>query len=286
MTDRSTYLDQEREEPLEPAAAQESQPPYPMRLQKFLARAGAASRRGSENLMTAGRVTVNGQVITELGFKVDPEGDEVRIDGRLMRLEDKNAYLMLNKPDGYLTTMDDPQGRPTVAELVPVADHPGLFPVGRLDFDTTGLLLFMTDGELAHQLLHPKHKVGKRYKAVVDGVLAQVDADRLRAGVVLHDGPTAPALIEVGEVQAKSLNARERMRVVEGSLEGEQTLVSCTITEGRKRQVKRMFNHVGHPVLQLQRQAFGPLELGDLPIGEWRYLTEAEVEALRMASGN
>ncbi len=267
-------------EPQDSDQAHIDQISYPMRLQKFLARAGAASRRGSENLMTAGRVTVNGQVITELGFKVDPQVDEVRIDGLLLQLKDKNAYLMLNKPAGYLTTMDDPQGRPTVAELVPVKEHPGLFPVGRLDYDTTGLLLFMTDGELAHQLLHPRHKVGKRYQVIVDGLLTEAEADRLRKGVVLYDGPTAPAIIEIDEVQAKRLNARERLRVEEGSLAGEQTRVSCTITEGRKRQVKRMFNHVGHPVLELQRQAFGVLELGDLPLGEWRYLTDLEVAAL------
>jgi 23S rRNA pseudouridine2605 synthase len=256
-----------------------------MRLQKFLARAGAASRRGSENLMTAGRVTVNGQVVTELGFKVDPSIDEVRIDGLLLRLSDTYSYLMLNKPSGYLTTMDDPQGRSTVAELVPVKQHPGLFPVGRLDYDTTGLLLFMTNGELAYQLLHPRHKVEKRYLATVDGVLTEKDAEQLRQGVALHDGLTAPAKIVILEVQAKRLSARELHQVEQGGVSTEQTVVSCTITEGRKRQVKRMFAQVGHPVLELRRDAFGALELGDLAPGQWRYLTADEVQALADRTG-
>uniref|UniRef100_UPI0022E1E4E4 pseudouridine synthase n=1 Tax=Eggerthella sinensis TaxID=242230 RepID=UPI0022E1E4E4 len=164
----------------------------PMRLQKFLARAGAASRRGSENLMTAGRVTVNGDVVTELGSKVDPLVDEVAVDGAVVRLADGPITLMLHKPAGFVTTMSDPQGRPTVAELVPTERYPGLFPIGRLDYDTTGLLLFSTDGELGNGLLHPKHHVTKRYLACVEGTpterelalpgLRRGHADRARAG--------------------------------------------------------------------------------------------------------
>jgi 23S rRNA pseudouridine2605 synthase len=253
-----------------------------MRLQKFLARAGAASRRGSEDLMTAGRVTVNGAVVRELGSKVDPLIDEVCIDGVPVSLASANTYTMLNKPAGYLTTMDDPQGRPTVKELAPCSKYPGLFPVGRLDFDTTGLLLFMTDGELAHRLLHPRHKVAKRYRALVDGVLTEDGAARLRAGVVLADGPTQPAIIERGETSEKQLSARERLRLeADGGFSPYQTLVWCTITEGRKRQVKRMFAHIGHPVLALEREAFGPLELGALKQGSWRHLTTEEVVLLK-----
>ena len=144
--------------------------PFPMRLQKFLARAGVASRRGSEDLMTAGRVSVNGQIVTELGSKVDPKVDVVCVDGREVHLEDGSVYLMLHKPKGYLTTMDDPQGRPCVAQLVPRGRYPGLFPVGRLDKDTTGLLLFTTDGDMGQRLLHPKHHVDKTYQAHVAGV--------------------------------------------------------------------------------------------------------------------
>ena len=144
----------------------------PMRLQKFLARAGAASRRGSENLMTAGRVRVNGEVVTELGSKVDPLCDVVEVDGVVVRLFDSSVTIMLNKPAGYLTTMSDPHGRPCVASLVPTDRFPGLFPVGRLDMDTTGLLLFSTDGELGNSLLHPRYHVDKTYHARVAGIMS------------------------------------------------------------------------------------------------------------------
>ena len=165
----------------------------PMRLQKFLARAGAASRRGSENLMTAGRVTVNGEVVTELGSKVDPLVDEVAVDGAVVRLADGPVTIMLHKPAGFVTTMSDPQGRPTVAELVPTERYPGLFPIGRLDFDTTGLLLFSTDGELGNGLLHPKHHVTKRYLACVEGRPTERDLEFLRRGIELDDGPEGGA---------------------------------------------------------------------------------------------
>jgi 23S rRNA pseudouridine2605 synthase len=188
---------------------------------------------------------------------------------------------MLNKPAGYLTTMDDPQGRPTVRELVPHEAYPGLFPVGRLDCDTTGLLLFMTDGELAHTLLHPRHKVAKRYRALVDGVLDELEADRLREGVLLSDGATQPALVEIGTVERKRLSARERLRLEEDeTFSPWQTTAWCTIFEGRKRQVRRMFAHIGYPVLALEREAFGPLTLGSLKPGQWRLLLDDEVATL------
>ena len=268
-------------------------PVFPMRLQKFLARAGVASRRGSEDLMTAGRVAVNGVMVDQLGSKVDPAVDEVRVDGTLITLASGGEYLMLNKPAGYLTTMSDPQGRPIVESLLPVERAAGLFPVGRLDYDTTGLLLFMTDGELAHQLLHPRHHVPKRYLAEVDGVLTEADAEQLRKGVLLHDGMTKPAELEIlnpGQdtglndnhlKQFKKLNTNERIAAAAGELLVVTTQVSVTISEGRKRQIKRMFAHVGRPVVRLHREAFGPLVLGDLPLGECRALTEEEVAALR-----
>jgi 23S rRNA pseudouridine2605 synthase len=239
----------------------------PMRLQKFLARAGCASRRGSEDLMTAGRVAVNGVVTTELGAKVDPLVDIVTVDGREVRIADRPVYLVLHKPRGVMTTMSDPQGRPTVASLVPVAENPGLFPVGRLDFDTTGLLLFTTDGELAHRLLHPRWKVPKTYRAVVDGVPDAGDLERLKTGIELDDGPTAPAQVFMLERRAGS------------------ALVEITITEGRKRQVRRMFSRVSHPVIDLERVSFGPVGMADLRPGEWRDLSATEVAALRRAAG-
>lgn len=237
----------------------------PMRLQKFLARAGAASRRGSEDLMTSGRVTVNGEVVSELGARVDPAVDVVAVDGKVVSLADSPVYVVLNKPAGYVTTMDDPQGRPTVRDLVPAV--PGLFPVGRLDFDTTGLLLFTTDGDLSHRLLHPRYHVEKLYLALVDGVPTEAELERLRAGIELDDGPTKPC----------------EARVVESHDTGAS--VSLKISEGRKRQVKRMLSAIGHPVRGLHRSEFGPLVLGELAEGQTRELTEDEVAALKKAAG-
>ena len=260
-------------------------PAYPLRLQKFLARAGVASRRGSEGLIASGRVAVNGQVVTEQGKKIDPQTDTVTVDGRTIEPGTGQTYIMLNKPAGFLTTMDDPQGRPTVRQLVPADEHPGLFPVGRLDYDTTGLLLFMTDGELAHCLLHPRHHVSKRYRAVVDGQLSEAERLQLEQGVRLSDGPTLPARVDLVGATKKQLTARESLRLDEDATFSEwQSEALCTITEGRKRQVKRMFAAVGHPVLSLQREAFGPLLLGGLEPGQWRCLSEAEVEQLRLAA--
>jgi len=237
-----------------------------MRLQKLLARAGVASRRGSEDLMTAGRVRVNGAVVTELGAKVDPDADVVTVDGRTVTLGQRSVYIALNKPEGVVTTMSDPQGRTTVASLVPVKQHPGLFPVGRLDFDSAGLLLFTTDGELSHRLLHPRWKVDKTYRALVDGRVTESELDRLRDGVSLDDGRTAPALATTLRVGATSY-------------------CEITVREGRKRQVRRMFSAIGHPVLELQRVSFGPVPLGDLPKAGWRYLTDDEVAALKAVVG-
>lgn len=240
--------------------------PRTMRLQRFLARAGVASRRGSEALMTAGRVTVNGVVATELGTKVDTDVDVVEVDGVRVRWSDDPVYLMLNKPAGYVTTMSDPQGRPCVAELVPSAEHPGLFPVGRLDFDTTGLLLFTTDGDLGHALLHPSHHVEKTYIALVDGAVRDGELEPLRRGIMLDDGPCQPAPAQVLERR------------------GGTTVVEITLREGRKNQVKRMLGAIGHPVLELHRPTFGPLELTGVEEGSWRYLTDAEIHSLRRAA--
>lgn len=269
----------------------------PMRLQKFLARAGAASRRGSENLMTAGRVTVNGQVVTELGSKVDPLVDEVAVDGKPVRLADGPVTLMLHKPAGYVTTMSDPQGRPTVAELVPTDAYPGLFPVGRLDADTTGLLLFSTDGELGNGLLHPKRHVVKRYLACVEGRPAERELEQLRRGIELDDGPALPAdarLLEGGEAKRAGRvldvppavpprSSREYADVCRGRAEARSYVRIC-LREGRKRQVKRMLGAIGHPVVALHRDSFGPLELGELARGSWRELSADEVAALHAAA--
>ena len=271
----------------------------PMRLQKFLARAGAASRRGSENLMTAGRVTVNGEVVTELGSKVDPLVDKVAVDGIPVTLAAGPVTIMLHKPAGYVTTMSDPHGRHTVAELVPTDRYPGLYPIGRLDFDTTGLLLFSTDGELGNGLLHPRHHVAKRYLALVNGRPTPAELARLEAGIQLDDGMTAPAKASVveGEEERRALAVLEVPPAVpdhepNGSVPSAQraailrkrsqkrAVVRVVLREGRKRQVKRMLAAIKHGVLALHRDSFGPIELGDLPRGEWRELSAEEVAAL------
>lgn len=250
----------------------------PMRLQRFLARAGVASRRGSEDLMTAGRVCVNGVITTELGSKVDPAVDSVTVDGVPVVLGRGAAYIMLNKPSGFITTMRDPHGRPTVADLVPVNRYPGLFPVGRLDLDTTGLLLFTTDGDFGQALLHPSHHVWKSYLALVDGVLDDGELEPLRRGIELDDGPCQPA-------RCRILGDREARRVYAGRPPAYTTFLEVKIHEGRKNQVKRMLSRIHHPVLELHRSEFGSLELADLPMGSWRELDSAEVAMLKEDAG-
>lgn len=234
-----------------------------VRLQKFLARAGVASRRASEQLIVQGRVAVNGSVVTELGTKVNPDTDIVTVDGDTVTLSEDQCVLMLHKPAGYLTAMKEDRGRRCVAQLVPTQQYPGLFPVGRLDFDTTGLLLFTTDGELGNALLHPSFHVDKEYHAWVEGHPNNGALLALRNGVKLQDGMTAPAQVSLVKQDAN------------------KTLLSITIHEGRKRQVKRMCAAVGHPVVTLHRSKFGPLELGNLPVGKYRILNPDEVQALK-----
>lgn len=239
----------------------------PMRLQKFLARAGAASRRKSEDLMTAGRVRVNGVVITELGSKVDPRCDRVTVDDVEVRLQDGAVTIAFNKPAGYVTTMSDPQGRPCVAQLVPVDRYPGLYPIGRLDRATTGLLLFSTDGELGHGLLHPSHHVTKVYRATVQGKVSARALCALETGVMIDDRLTAPATVEVVSTQRN------------------ETVLSLAIHEGRYRQVRRMCAAVGCPVIALQRLTFGPIELGNLEEGTWRRIEGDELSRLYVSAG-
>ncbi|MCL2819189.1 MAG: rRNA pseudouridine synthase [Actinomycetia bacterium] len=243
---------------------------YPVRLQKHLARAGVASRRGSEDLISSGRVTVNGEVITLLGSKIIPAHDVVAVDGVEIRTNADPVYLMLNKPAGYISTMSDPHARHTVAELVPTDQYPGLFPIGRLDADTTGLLLFTTDGELAHRIMHPHYEVHKRYDSQVERRLRDGEIQWLSDGVMLDDGLTAPALVK----------RIEPFEVCEKAIEGEVDHLSLCIHEGRKRQIRRMLDTIGHPVITLQRVAIGDLELGDLELGSWRLIDRQDIETL------
>ena len=258
----------------------------PMRLQKFLARSGVASRRGSEDLMTAGRVRVNGEVITELGSKVNPTKDEVRVDNKLVSLADQHVYIMLNKPAGYITTMSDPQGRPDISIFVPSDEYPGLFPVGRLDKDTTGILLFMTDGILARDLLHPGMHVDKTYQASCSGIFTKAQLKQLEEGVELEDGLASPA--QAKSIDEKSLEHPKQAQVALDALKKAKdkriSHIELTIHEGKKRQVKRMCKALGHPVLALHRSSFGPLKLGTLKEGSYRTLSQKEVEDLKFAA--
>jgi 23S rRNA pseudouridine2605 synthase len=229
------------------------------RVHKVLARAGVASRRRCEELIEEGRVEING-VVVELGARVDVEHDIVTVDGAFVPLAPDAVYYLLNKPSGHVTTAHDPQGRPTVVELVPA--EPRVVPVGRLDLDTEGLLLLTNDGELTHRLTHPSFGVEKEYLAEVEGTPSRAALRRLREGVELDDGLTAPAKV--------SLAPPNVLRLV--------------IHEGRNRQVRRMCSAVGHPVRRLVRVRIGPLAIGTLAPGTWRALDGAEVRALAAAS--
>lgn len=232
------------------------------RLQKVLARAGFGSRRACELLIAAGRVAVNGDIAV-LGRRVDPTVDVVTVDGVRVSVRNDLVYYLLNKPQKVVTTASDPQGRPTVLDLVPI--EPRVFPVGRLDYETEGLLLLTNDGELANGLIHPSGGVPKTYLAEVVGVPAPAALRRLREGIALEDGVTAPA----------------RARVVQEW--DDRAAVEITIHEGRNRQVRRMCEAIGHPVQRLVRTRFGPLSDSRLEPGRWRPLRMAEVRALHEA---
>ncbi|WP_110183525.1 pseudouridine synthase [Nocardioides solisilvae] len=236
-----------------------------VRLQKLLAQSGVASRRKCEELMLDGLVEVDGEVVTRLGTKVDPRTAVIRVDGERLPPQTPHVYLVLNKPRGVVSTMSDPEGRRSLGDVV--ADRPErLFHVGRLDTDTSGLLLLTNDGDFAHRMAHPSYEVEKTYVAEVEGEVSRATLGRLREGVVLEDGP-----VEVS-----------RVKVVEqgrGGAKG-RTIVELVIHEGRNRIVRRLLDEVGHPVRRLTRTRFGPVELGRLPVGEMRDLTRHELGVL------
>ncbi|MBH0200534.1 MAG: rRNA pseudouridine synthase [Nitrospira sp.] len=232
-----------------------------VRLQKLIAGTGLSSRRKAEVLISAGRVSVNGKVVTELGTKVDPARDHVKVDGKHLTAQ-PFVYLLLNKPKHVMSTLDDPGGRPTVKDFLRGVSV-RVFPVGRLDFDSEGLMLLTNNGELAQALLHPRYHVPKTYLIKVKGVLTDEEIRELERGVKLEDGMTGPAQVKkISKVQANSW-------------------LEITIREGRKHQVKRMLESVGHPVIRLTRVKMGPLSLGRLGSGEFRFLTDREANALR-----
>jgi 23S rRNA pseudouridine2605 synthase len=272
------------------------------RLQKILSRAGIASRRASERLMIEGRVSVNGTTIRELGSKADPEHDDIRVDGRRIRLPDRHRYLLLNKPRGYVTTRSDPQERPTVLDLVGVRDY--IYPVGRLDFDSEGLLVLTNDGDLAARLTHPSHGLERVYEARVLGVPDERDLARLRRGIVLEGRPTRPAGVRLlGGSHHPSASLRPAQARVDARARGlpgrggaapratgrdrnrpATATLLITVREGRNRQVRKMCEAIGHPVDRLRRVAIGPIRDSRLKPGEWRELTPDEVKKLRRAT--
>ncbi|OYN91299.1 pseudouridine synthase [Parenemella sanctibonifatiensis] len=242
-------------------ADQDPHQPDGVRLQKVLAAAGVASRRAAEDMIAHGRVEVNGQLILEQGLRVNPDQDEIRVDGSRIPTARRHVYLALNKPRGVVTTLEDPEGRPTVADLL-VGRSERLFHVGRLDTDTEGLLLVTNDGEFAHRLAHPSYEVPKTYLAEVEGAMTDKELTRLRTGLRLEDGPVKP----------DQVTAVQRMP--------ERTMIEITLHEGRNRIVRRMMDSVGHPVRRLVRTAVGPVRLARLPVGELRELRREELGAL------
>lgn len=230
------------------------------RLQKFIADCGVASRRKAEELIKQGRVKVNGLVVTEMGIKVN-ETDSVEVDGRKIKPENKKVYIMLNKPAGYVTTAKDQFGRPTVLELLKGVSE-RVYPVGRLDYETTGLLILTNDGDFTYKMTHPKHEINKTYIATIEGIPSSEEISRFEKGLKIEDYITAPAKLKI-------ISKKERTCVVE-----------ITIHEGRNRQVRKMCEAIGHPVLALKRVSVGKLSLGNLAEGDWRKLSQKEVKLL------
>jgi 23S rRNA pseudouridine2605 synthase len=235
-----------------------------MRLNRYLSLAGVCSRREADRLIQQGRVSVNGQVVLSLGVRVDSATDRISLDGRQVILPEKSAYYLLHKPPGYLTTFSDPQGRRTIMDLIEGVSE-RVVPVGRLDLDAEGLLVLTNDGELAHRLAHPRFGIIKRYRVWVKGEPSRSTLASLRNGVELEDGQARP----------------DNVQLIRRTRRG--TVLELELHEGKKREVKRICAAIGHPVERLVRTVFGPLELGSLPRGAYRPLTDEEVRALRRA---
>lgn len=231
-----------------------------MRLAKYLAQAGIASRRQAEDLIRAGRIKLNSQVATDLASQVDPQNDRVEFDGVVVSPE-QPVYILLNKPPGFLSTVADSRGRPTVVQLVPNIKQ-RVFPVGRLDQDTAGLLLLSNDGAFTNLMIHPRYKIDKKYEAVIRGEISSGEIGMLRDGICLDDGRTAPA----------------KVRIIRSGTK--ESVIELVIHEGRKRQVKRMLAAVGHPVKKLTRTGLGFLDLAGVKVGQYRYLRQEEVDKL------
>jgi pseudouridine synthase len=236
-------------------------------LNKVLSSFGVASRRGADELIAQGRVEVNGRTITELGTKIDPDADEIRVDGRRLKTLPGRRYLLLYKPRGVVSTRTDPQRRPTVTELLARAGINGYFyPVGRLDYDSEGLIILTNDGTFAEKVAHPRHELERTYEAVVEGVPDEHDLERLRRGVPMDGRRTLPARVKL-------------LRVV-GGRNGHQSVLEIVLREGKNRQVRRMCDAIAHPTARLRRTRIGPIAAGSLKPGAIRDLTAAEVRAV------
>lgn len=233
-----------------------------VRLQKYIAMCGVASRRKAEELIEQGSVKVNDQKVTELGTKVEVGADKVTVNGKTIKPEQKNYYIMLNKPTGYVSTVTDQFDRPTVIDLVGNDINSRIFPVGRLDYDTSGLLLLTNDGDFTYKVTHPKFELEKTYIALLKGGITIAGLNKLRRGVKIDDFTTAPAKVEI-------IDAKDGY-----------TQVKITIHEGKNRQVRKMFEAVGSKVAELQRISIGKVEIGNLPLGRWRHLTSHEISYL------
>jgi 23S rRNA pseudouridine2605 synthase len=236
------------------------------RLNKVIAMAGIASRRRADEMISSGRVTVNGKVVTKAGSKAVWGVDTITVDGQQLLDPPKKIYLILNKPFGYVTSLHDPQGRPIVRDLVKDVKE-RIYPVGRLDFDSQGLLIITNDGELSFRLMHPRYEIPRTYKVLIEGSIAPRAVERLKKGVVLDDGPTYPARVKVVDRQ----DGRSVLRI--------------TMVEGRSREIRRMLEALGHNTLQLIRIGYGNLILGNLKVGKYRHLTNSEVKTLRTSVG-
>ncbi|HYE83823.1 MAG TPA: pseudouridine synthase [Clostridia bacterium] len=236
------------------------------RLQKIMSELGVASRRKCEDMIAAGKVKVNGRLITEPGCKADKDRDVIEVDGKIIRNHETRLYILLNKPAGYITSVKDQFGRPTVLDLLKGISI-RVFPIGRLDYDTEGLLLLTNDGDLTYRITHPKHNIEKTYRALVHGEVDREDILAFERGIAIEDYVTAPAVLKI-------------VRYTKG-----KSIVDITIHEGKNRQVRKMCSSIGHEVLRLKRIRIGKIGLGSLKEGEWRYLSEPEIKYLKTLGG-
>lgn len=236
------------------------------RLQKVMSEFGVASRRKCEEMIAAGKVKVNGRLITEQGCKVDVEKDIIEVDGKILKNLDDKLYIILNKPVGYITSVKDQFGRPTVLDLLKGLSI-RVFPIGRLDYDTEGLIILTNDGDLTFRITHPKHNINKTYRAMVCGEISKYDIMNFSRGIAIDDYITAPAKLEIVKYSK------------------EKSIIDITIHEGKNRQVRKMCSAVGHDVIRLKRIRIGEIGLGNLKIGEWRYLSDLEIKYLKELGG-